>query len=85
MNARDDRSAEVQPLLRELCVKLGFCLPPDEIHRLCESPPGDVDSFTDAVFQAEGMGDKSYPDLRRQVRKVVARHMSRWGAADDQT
>jgi hypothetical protein len=41
-----------------------------------------VNSFTDAVFEAEGMGDGSYPDLRRQVREVVDRHMSRWAEAE---
>ncbi|GAA0911147.1 hypothetical protein [Virgisporangium aurantiacum] len=50
----------------------------DEIRRLCESPPKTVDGFTDAVFEAEGMADMSYTDRRRQVRQVVARHMSGW-------
>jgi hypothetical protein len=69
---------DVEQLLVELCIDLGFCLPPDEIRQLCQSPPKTVDSFTDAVFEAEGMGDMSDTDLRRQVRDVVARHMSRW-------
>ncbi|WP_144128278.1 hypothetical protein [Catellatospora sichuanensis] len=87
MGYRDDLDSDVQRLLNELCIKLGFCLPPDDIRRLCESPPGDVDTFTDAVFEAEGMGDMAYVDkyLRRQVREVVDRHMSRWALADDQT
>lgn len=78
MGNRDDLDSDVRRLLYELCVKLGFCLPPDDIRRLDESPPGDVDSFTDAVFTAEGMGDLAYVDtrLRRQVREVVVRHMS---------
>nr|WTA70795.1 hypothetical protein OHB51_17245 [Micromonospora sp. NBC_00855] len=78
MGYRDDLDSNVRRLLNELCVKLGFCLPPDEIRRLEASPPGDVDSFTDAVFEAEGMGDMSYTDLRRQVRGIVDQHMSRW-------
>ena len=81
---RDDLYSDVQRLLNELCIGLGFCLPPDEQRRLCESPPHDVDSFTDAVFLAEGMGDMSYTNLREQVREVVDRHMSRWAASDDQ-
>ncbi|MEV4757299.1 hypothetical protein AB0J86_19585 [Micromonospora sp. NPDC049559] len=78
MNHGNHQELQVQRLLRELCVRLGFCLPPAEIRRLCESPPGSVDSFTDAVFEAEGMGDMEYTDLRRQVREVVDQHMSRW-------
>jgi hypothetical protein len=81
---RDDRESDVQQLLDELCIKLGFCLPPEENLRLRESPPAQVDSFTDAVLEAEGMGDMGYPDLRRQVREVVDKHMSRWVEPDDQ-
>lgn len=84
MGHRDDLGSDVQRLLNELCIKLGFCLPPNDIRRLCESPPGDVDSFTDAVFEAEWMGDMSYTNLRYQVREVVDQHMSRWALADDQ-
>jgi hypothetical protein len=80
MGYRDDLDSDVQRLLNELCIKLGFCLPPDDSRRLCESPPRDVDSFTDAVFEAEGMGDMTYTDLRRQVREVVDQHMSRWAS-----
>lgn len=80
MGHRFDRDSGVEQLLADLCVGWGFCLPPNEIRRLCESPPTTVDSFTDAVFEAEGMGDMSYTDLRRQVRDVVARHMNGWPA-----
>ena len=37
MGHRDDLDPPVQRLLNELCIKLGFCLPPNEIRRLCES------------------------------------------------
>lgn len=73
-----DLYSDVERLLVELCIDLGFCLPPDEIRRLCESPPKTVDSFTDAVFVAEGLGEVIDTGLRRQVREVVARHMSGW-------
>ncbi len=82
---RFDLDSDVERLLADLCIGLGFCLPPNETRHLCESPPKTVDSFTDAVFEAEGMGDMSYTDLHRQVREVVARHMSGWpgdGAAE---
>ncbi|WP_285581623.1 hypothetical protein [Actinoallomurus iriomotensis] len=78
MSRRDHLEPKVQRLLDELCIELGFCLAPSENRRLRESPPGDVDSFTDAVFEAEGMGDEGDTGLRRQVRQVVDRHMSRW-------
>jgi hypothetical protein len=82
---RFDLDSDVEQLIADLCIGMGCCLPPEEIRRLCESPPKTVDSFTDAVFEAEGIGDMSYTDLRRQVREIVARHMSGWpgeGVAD---
>lgn len=75
---RDDLDSNAERLLNELCIKLGFCLPPDKKRQLLASPPADVDAFTDAVIEAEGMGDMSYTDTRRQVREVVDRQMSRW-------
>ncbi|MBO8192284.1 hypothetical protein ITI46_11485 [Streptomyces oryzae] len=70
--------AEVQRLLYELCVDLGFCLPPQEQRRLYAAPPADPDTFTDAVFEAEGMNPAEHGPLRQQVREVAARHMGRW-------
>ncbi|MDT0545923.1 MULTISPECIES: hypothetical protein [Streptomyces] len=64
----------VHELLYELCVDLGFCLPPHEQRRLREAPPADADEFTDAVFRAEGL-DPAESGLRPRVRDVVERHM----------
>jgi hypothetical protein len=61
-------------LLDELCVDLGFCLPPDARGRLQDSPPCDVDAFTNAVFVAEGLDPRLDTRLRRQVRERVVRH-----------
>lgn len=65
----------VEFLLDELCIGLGFCLPPDAQVRLQESSPRDVDAFTDAVLVAEGF-DPLYVDkgFRGAVRGMVARH-----------
>jgi hypothetical protein len=46
---------DVRGLLTELCVDLGFCLPPEEGKRLEASPATSVDRFTYAVWTAEGM------------------------------
>lgn len=68
--------SQVEALLYELCVVLGFCLPPDEQARLRESPPTDVDEFTDAVIRAEGLDPHAgIPrQLRRDMRARVAEH-----------
>ncbi len=77
-------SAQVEALLYELCVVLGFCLPPDEQARLRESPPTDVDAFTDAVIRAEGLDPHADIPLhmRRDIRSRVAEHFRK--AEDEQ-
>jgi hypothetical protein len=75
---RDESGVEVQRLLDDLCIKLGFCLPPNEQHRLRVSPPPDADSFADTVFEAEGMDPRLYKQLRRQVRDTIDQHMRGW-------
>lgn len=65
--------SEVEKLLYDLCVQLGFCLPPDEQQRFKVSPPADVRSFTDAVFIAEELDpNMAERHLYRQVRDMIA-------------
>jgi hypothetical protein len=73
---------EAYYLLEKLCVDLGFCLPPLINKKLQETPPADVDSFTDAVVEAEGF-DPEYMDreLRSQVRQLVAEAFARADSA----
>jgi hypothetical protein len=73
--------SQVERLLDELCVRLGFCLPPNDQRRLQASPPTEVEAFTDAVFVAEGMDPRGHPNLRKQVVACVAAHFAR--AADE--
>jgi hypothetical protein len=47
---------QVSRLLDELCVRLGFCLPPADTVRIQQDPPLDARDFANAVFLAEGMG-----------------------------
>ncbi len=65
-------SVQVKWLLDDLCVQLGFCLPPDDYMRLQKDPPSEPEGFTDAVFVAEGM-DPSLADrqLFRRVRAMI--------------
>jgi hypothetical protein len=77
-------SAQVEALLYELCVVLGFCLPPDAQARLRKSPPTDVDAFTDAVIRAEGLDPHADIPLhmRRDIRARVVEHFRK--AEDEQ-
>ncbi|GGV81327.1 hypothetical protein GCM10010294_54750 [Streptomyces griseoloalbus] len=77
-----DSQAGIRQLLYDLCADLGFCLPPQERRRLQQAPPADADSFTDAVFAAEGMDPGMHDRLRRQVRDRIDRYMRRWDALE---
>jgi hypothetical protein len=49
------RRKEVDALLADLCVRLGFCLAFDETERLRNHPPTSADAFTNAVYVAAGL------------------------------
>jgi len=74
MGSEEVDSIDVGHLLYELCVNLGYCLPPADQRRLVEAPPSDVDSFTDAVLIAEGLDPELNKQGRRAVRDLVAKH-----------
>jgi hypothetical protein len=64
---------DVAKLLNDLCVRLGYCLPPDDQQRIVSDPPASVDAFTDAVVKAEGFDPVLMAsEQRRQVRRMVA-------------
>lgn len=67
------KEAVLEALLDELCVVLGFCLPPDAISEIRSNPPVGVDDFTDAVIRAEGMDPILINSgLRRRMREIVS-------------
>jgi hypothetical protein len=61
-----------EKLLNDLCVDLGFCLPPEDTARLLSWESPEVAAFTDAVFEAEQMTSPYDLHLYRQVRDRVA-------------
>src|SRR5687767_13074409 len=64
--------ASVDLLLDRLCIKFGFCLPPEARLQLRNDPPLDVATFTDAVFVAEGLDPSSADRQRyRSVRDMI--------------
>lgn len=67
----------METLLLELCTELGFCLKPDETARIQRMPMDDVDAFTAAVFEAEGLVEPYDRRLWGAVRDLVARHFAR--------
>jgi hypothetical protein len=55
-------------LLYDICVDLGFCLPPDDNARICAIESWDADAFTEAVFRAEGMDPNENLKWKREIR-----------------
>ncbi len=55
-------------LLYDLCVDLGFCLPPADNARICAAESWDADAFTKEVFRVEGMDPNEHLALKRQMR-----------------
>jgi len=64
--------AAARAALDVMCVKYGYCIPPEAVEAIAANPPTDPDGFVDAVLVAEGLEpmlvDKSQ---RRQLREVV--------------
>ena len=56
-------------LLYDICVELGFCLPPEDNARICASKVWDAEAFVREVFRVEGMDPDEHLTLKRQIQK----------------
>jgi hypothetical protein len=56
-------------VLYDICVELGFCLPPTDNARICATKFWNADGFTEEVFRVEGMNPNEHLNLKRQIRK----------------
>lgn len=63
---------ETEILLSDLCIKLGFCLPPPLIKRIANNPPVNIDRFADVVYNGEGLEPALESPLYHQVRNMIA-------------
>ena len=68
------RPSNPQLALDELCVKLGYCIPPHEQQAILDAVPADADAFVDAVVRAEGLDpERMTKDERRPMVEIVTR------------
>jgi hypothetical protein len=63
------RPSNPQLALEELCVKLGYCLPPTAQDAIVNDLPVDADAFVDAVLTAEGL-DPTLSTKRERNRMI---------------
>lgn len=65
---------ELECLLDELCLELGFCLPSAARETLIIRSPQEADTFANAVIELEGLNPERIDrHLYRQVRALVAK------------
>jgi hypothetical protein len=55
-------------LLFDICVDLGFCLPPADKARICATEFWDADAFAEEVFRVEGMNPDEHLNWKREMR-----------------
>jgi hypothetical protein len=60
---------EIRIFLDEICVELGFCLPPKDIENLVDRKYYEADQFVREIFTVEGMNPERELRLFRQVKK----------------
>ncbi len=70
-------ASEIDWLLHQACVDLGYCLPPIENERIRNNPPATTDKFTDAIMVAEGLEPQYNSKLRKSLRALVANYFDR--------
>lgn len=60
---------ELEYLLYDLCVDLGFCIPPNDAERIASTTALEADEFACLVIEAEGMNPEYEKQWRRKIRE----------------
>jgi hypothetical protein len=66
----------IETVLTELCVIYGFCLKPDDHAAMLDMSTEDLDAWTNAVFEREGLLEPFEKRLWRDVRNHVEQRLS---------
>jgi hypothetical protein len=61
---------QTRAVLNELCVKLGYCLPPKDYEIVESNPPTDPLAFAELVVRLEGVGELD-PEAFKPVLDIV--------------
>ena len=73
-------AAQVERLLNELCVKLGFSEPLRHVPRFVAVATSGRDSFTDLLLSIEGLDPTVNKALHREALSLVAKRFVSWGS-----
>jgi hypothetical protein len=74
---------ETEWLLYDLCVKLGFCLPPPLMQRIINNPPPTIDRFVSVIYKGEGLKPELKSALYKQVYDMVAKAFEKHEQSED--
>ena len=67
------RGSRAEVALSELCVRFGYCIPPDAAEAILANPPADAEALVDAVLLAEGRDPGTVSsDERRPLVETVS-------------
>lgn len=70
---------ELMYLMADLCVKWGFCIPPEDLERISKAKCYTAQAFARDLLLAEGMN----PDHESGWRNRIAARFREWFGADD--
>ena len=66
------RGSRAEAALSDLCIRWGYCIPPDAADALLENPPADAEAFADIVLVADGRELLLVPkDERREIVELI--------------
>ena len=68
---------EIEQLLSDVGVRLGFCLPAPITKRIINNPPTDIGRFANVIYRAEGLDPSSKSPLYYQLHEIVAEAFKR--------
>lgn len=73
--------SEIGNLLGDLCIELGFCLPPKEVDTILEKNHFTAEEFTKSVLIAEGMNPemeiKHFRSIKRKFTDLFGNEISK--------
>lgn len=67
--------SKIKYLLNDLCVDLGFCIPPKDAKRIVESKQLEADDFACQILVAEGMNPEYEIQWRRKIREKFIKQL----------
>ena len=71
----------VRFLLKDLCIELGYCLPPGVQDGIAMNPPGDPETFSALVVKSEGLDPEDSSKLVPVLELVCSAFMREWSTA----